>query len=126
MKIMDQDFAAQYAQKIKAMIDAGIITTLIGNHFTSSRPGKTDLDGTIEFLKELKCESVLTHNREGAYHIQNGDVFHQTVNVVNNPKNTTGAGDQFMAGFLMGKTGWKIHPRIHGLCGHLRPQYFDA
>lgn len=111
LKIMDQDFAAQYAQKIKAMIDAGIITTLIGNHFNlPALFGKTDVNGTIEVLKDLKCESVLTHNREGAYHIQNGAVYHQTVKPVESPKNTTGAGDQFMAGFLMGKLDGKSIP----------------
>jgi sugar/nucleoside kinase (ribokinase family) len=111
MKIMDQDFGHQYAQKIHALVDAGIITTLIGNHFNMPYLfGTQDIPSTIEALKTLKCESVLTHNRDGAYHIQGGEVFHQPVTPVEKPKNTTGAGDQFMAGFIMGKMDGKSIP----------------
>jgi sugar/nucleoside kinase (ribokinase family) len=104
MKIMDQDFGRQYAQKIMAMVDAGIIQTIIGNHFNLPFLfGVNSKDDVIAFAKTLKCETILTCNKEGAYHIQGESVFHQPADIVEKPKNTTGAGDQFMAGFLMGK-----------------------
>lgn len=104
MKMMDQDFGKRYAQKIRALGDAKILDLLVGNHENlPSLTGGGSLDKTLNALKDWKCDVLLTANTGGAYYISGGDVKHYEIEPVLNPRNTTGAGDQFLAGFLMGR-----------------------
>lgn len=104
MKVMDQDFGRRYAQKIRALGDAGILDLLVGNHENlPSLVGAATLTETLNALKDWKCDVLLTANTGGAYFISKGEVKHYEIEPVKNPKNTTGAGDQFLAGFLMGR-----------------------
>ncbi len=104
MKVKEREFIKPYAQKIKALADAGILTLLVGNH--ENLPFFEDtvsLDETLKSFKDWKCSVLLTANTGGAYYISNGEVTHYPVKPVANPRNTAGAGDQFLAGFLMGQ-----------------------
>lgn len=104
MKIMDRDFARRYAQKIKALADAGILTLIVGNH--ENMPpltGTSGIDETLAALKDWKCDVLVTANKDGAYYASKGEIIHHHVSPVAKPKNTTGAGDQFLAGFLTGR-----------------------
>lgn len=104
MKVMDQEFGKKYGQKIKALGDAGILDLLVGNHENlPSVTGTADLQQTLEEFKDWKCDVLLTANVGGAYFISGGTVKHYEIEPVKNPRNTTGAGDQFLAGFLMGR-----------------------
>lgn len=104
MKVMDQDFGRRYAQKLRALGDAGILDLLVGNHENlPSVTGSSDLEGTLKALQGWKCDVLLTANTGGAYFISKGEVKHYEIQPVQNPRNTTGAGDQFLAGFLMGR-----------------------
>jgi sugar/nucleoside kinase (ribokinase family) len=103
MKVMDQDFGRRYAQKMKALADAGVLTLLVGNHENlPSITGSPDMQHCLNALKEWKCDVLMTANKDGAYFCSGGDVQHYTTSPVTSPKNTTGAGDQFLAGFIMG------------------------
>lgn len=103
MKVMDSDFGRRYGQKIRALADSGTLTILVGNHENMpSVTGTNGLEDTIEALREWPCPVLLTANKGGAYYIAGGEVLHHTITPVDNPKNTTGAGDQFLAGFLAG------------------------
>lgn len=112
LKIQDRDFSKKYAQKIKALVDAGILNMIVGNH--ENLPWLTDTtntNDTITAFSAWKCDTLLTVNAAGAYFISKGDVYHHTVSqVVENPKNTAGAGDQFLAGFLIGRLDQKPVP----------------
>jgi sugar/nucleoside kinase (ribokinase family) len=104
MKVMDDLYAAKYAQKIHALCEAGIITLLVGNHL--NMPALTDTTGTDATLAALAgwgCDILITANTGGGYYIAGGEITHYPVKPVEKPKNTTGAGDQFLAGFLTGK-----------------------
>lgn len=104
MKIMDQIFAAKYAQKIRALADAGIVTLIVGNHLNlPALTGTTGTDETLNILKTWPCDVVMTANAGGAYFTSQDSITHYPIKPVEHPKNTTGAGDQFLAGFLTGK-----------------------
>ena len=104
MKVMDQDFGKRYTQKIRALGDAGILDLLVGNHENlPSLTGGGTLQQTLDALKDWKCDVLLTANTNGAYYISGGQVKQYEIEPVLNPRNTTGAGDQFLAGFLMGR-----------------------
>ena len=108
MKVMDQEFGKRYTQKIHALGEAGILDLLVGNHENlPSLTGGGTLDDTLTALKDWHCDVLLTANTGGAYVITNGKVTHYPVEPVKNPRNTTGAGDQFLAGFLMGRADGK-------------------
>jgi sugar/nucleoside kinase (ribokinase family) len=103
MKIMDQDFARRHADWIKRMAQEGVLTLLIGNHLNlPALAGTGNIDDTIDALRAIGCETVMTANKDGSYHISKENVLHHPAYVLTNPSNTTGAGDQFLAGFLMG------------------------
>lgn len=108
MKMMDQDFGRRYAQKIRALGQAGILDLLVGNHENlPSLTGGGTLDETLAALKDWGHDILLTANTGGVYVITDGTVSHYAVEAVKSPRNTTGAGDQFLAGFLMGRTDGK-------------------
>lgn len=112
MKGVDYDFGKSYTQKTKALADAGILSLLVGNH--QNLPfmvGAKNLDDAITAFSDWKCDVLITAITQGAYHISKGEVHHHPVSkVIENPKNTTGAGDQFVAGFLMGQLDKKSIP----------------
>ncbi len=104
IKIMDHDFAKRYAPNIRALAKAGVLSLIIGNHINlPALTGTAEGPATIEALKEIGCDVLMTANRDGAYYITNKEAAHFAVSPVENPKNTTGAGDQFAAGFLTGR-----------------------
>lgn len=101
MKVMDAEFGKKYAQNIKTLSDSGTLKLLIGNHENlPSAAGADNYQDAIEIFKGWKCDVLLTLNKDGAYFISNGIATHYPITPVENPKNTTGAGDQFVAGFL--------------------------
>lgn len=109
MKVMDTDFGRRYAQKIRALAESGILTILVGNHENlPSVTGTNGLEETLAALRGWPCPILLTANKGGAHFIADGHVLHHPIDPVENPKNTTGAGDQFLAGFL---AGWLDHKK---------------
>lgn len=104
MKVMDTDFGRRYAQKMKALAEAGVLKLLIGNQENLPYVAGTQTYGeAIEVFKDWKCDTLLTASKEGAYFISKGEAQHFPVAAVASPRNTAGAGDQFAAGFI---TGW--------------------
>lgn len=105
MKMQDHAFSKKYAQKIKTLADAGVLSLVVGNHENLPKLiGAASMEEAIAQFREWKCDVLLTANKRGAYFISGGEVVHHTVStVVEKPKNTAGAGDQFTAGFLLGR-----------------------
>jgi sugar/nucleoside kinase (ribokinase family) len=52
------------------------------------------------FFKAFEKKVVMTSGAEGAFYFFNDEVRHQSVEKVENVVDTTGAGDNFAAGFL--------------------------
>lgn len=104
MNITDQDFGRRYSQKVRALADAEILSLIVGNHENMpSLTGTTTVEDTLQKLTEWKCDTLMTASENGAYYITGGKINHYPVTPVAKPKNTTGAGDQFLAGFLTGR-----------------------
>lgn len=103
MKVMDPEFGTKYAQRIKALSDAGTLTLLIGNHENlPSVAGAANWREACETFKLWKSDVLLTAGLDGTYFISGGRVEHYPIEPLMNPKNTAGAGDQYVAGFLKG------------------------
>lgn len=101
IKVMDRDFGHRYAQKLRALAEAGILTLIVGNH--DNLPSVTEahsLEECITAFKDWPCDVLLTANRDGAWFVSGGRATHFPVTPIEKPRNTTGAGDQFLAGFL--------------------------
>lgn len=104
LKVMDGDFAQQHKERLCQLAEDKTLSLLIGNHENlPALMGAPSLQGTFDALKDLPCDTLLTANKEGAYFISGGEAQHYPIEPVPNPKNTTGAGDQFLAGFLLGQ-----------------------
>ena len=88
------------------------MSLLVGNHEDLPHlAGAKNPDEAITAFSQWKCDVLMTANTGGAYFISNGAVTHHAVtNIVKNPKNTAGAGDQFLAGFLIGRLDQKPVP----------------
>lgn len=103
IKVMDKDFGKRYAQNIRALCEAGTLTLLIGNHDNlPSVVGATDWQDALEIFKLWKCDVLMSANKDGTYFVSGGRCEHYPVTPIENPRNTNGAGDQFVAGFLNG------------------------
>lgn len=101
LKVMDQEFATKYATKIHALAEAGIIRLIVGNHMNMPfLTGTKGTDETLTVFSEWPCDVLMTANKGGAYYVSGGDISHYPIKPVEKPKNTAGAGDQFLAGFL--------------------------
>lgn len=104
MKVMDGDFGKKYSQNIYALAQAKTLNLLIGNHDNMPAvTGTKTLEDTIKAFQGWPCDVLITANKRGSYYITKGDVQHFPVMPVESPRNTAGAGDQFVAGFLAGR-----------------------
>ncbi len=116
MKVMDKEFGQKYAQHIHALADAKTLKLLIGNHENlPSVVGAATPEEALEAFKGWDCDVLMSANKNGCYFVTKGEVTHYPVEPVANPKNTTGAGDQFVAGFL---TGWLDRKPIADCAAH--------
>jgi sugar/nucleoside kinase (ribokinase family) len=104
MKVMDGEYGRRYSQNLYALAQAKTLTLLIGNHDNMPAvTGTKTLDETIKAFQEWPCDVLITANKDGSYYIAQGQVQHFPVIPVESPRNTAGAGDQFVAGFLAGR-----------------------
>ncbi len=101
MKIMDREYAALYRNALFALAEEGILTLVIGN--TDNLPalvGKHDVDETLEEFKKWSCMALMTRGGRGADFVNGNLHIRHRAAPIENVRNTSGAGDQFAAGFL--------------------------
>jgi sugar/nucleoside kinase (ribokinase family) len=111
IKVMDREYAALYRGALFALAEEGILNLIVGNADNlPALAGKTELDEAIEEFKKRACMVLLTRGSKGADFINGGTYLRHTPSIIENVLNTSGAGDQFAAGFLEGfLTGLEIH-----------------
>lgn len=103
MKVVDQEYVDLYRMAIFGLAEEGILGLLIGNAANMCRLARRDnIADALSVFKQWKCAVLITDAAGGAY-FQDGNIYHHhPVAVIETPINSSGAGDQFMAGFLEG------------------------
>lgn len=103
IKVMDREYAKLYHSALFALAEEGILALLVGN--ADNMPalvGKDDPDEALEEFKKWSCMVLMTRAGEGADFI-NGEMHIPLYGTpLQNIRNSSGAGDQFAAGFLEG------------------------
>jgi sugar/nucleoside kinase (ribokinase family) len=88
------------------LIDEGKIDILFANeHEILSLTGAADIDGSLDAIAGKVPVVVVTRSEEGAVAVENGQRAVVKAEPVAKVIDTTGAGDQFAAGFLAGRIG---------------------
>lgn len=101
MKIVDREYVDLYRTAIFALAEEGILSLVVGNKDNVCSLARRDtIEESFQLLGQWKCATLLTDGGNGAYYNFDGDTYHHRVEMIENPVNTSGAGDQFMAGFL--------------------------
>lgn len=103
IKVMDREYAKLYSSALFALAEEGILALLVGNADNlPALTGKDDPDEAIEEFKKWSCMALMTRGGDGADFI-NGDMHVPLISTpIRDVRNTSGAGDQFAAGFLEG------------------------
>lgn len=101
MKIVDQEYVDLYRTTIFALAEEGILSLIVGNKDNVCALARRDtIEESLALLRQWKCALLMTDGRNGAYYNSDGHIYQHRVEMIVNPINTSGAGDQFMAGFL--------------------------
>lgn len=103
IKVIDQEYAALYRTALFSLAEEGILTILIGNKDNLKIvSGHEDTQDIIAHFQKWHCAVLMTDGRSAA-HYMNG-TYHESYqpDIEHAPLNSSGAGDQFAAGFLEG------------------------
>lgn len=86
---------------VLGMVEAGLVDVLFGNeHEIRHLTGCSDLPDCVAALSPKVCTLVITRGADGSLGFENGETVAITAAPVARIVDTTGAGDQFAAGFL--------------------------
>ncbi|MDE1468073.1 adenosine kinase [Aurantiacibacter sp. D1-12] len=93
----------RHGDDFRAMIDDGVIDILFVNeHELVSLTGESDFDAGLAAIQDKVPVLVATRSADGAVCVANGERFETAAEPIDKVVDTTGAGDQFAAGFLSG------------------------
>ena len=93
----------RHGDDFRAMIDDGVIDILFVNeHELASLTGESDFDAGLAAIQDKVPVLVATRSAKGAVCVTNGERFETAAEPIDKVVDTTGAGDQFAAGFLSG------------------------
>ncbi|HPF77840.1 MAG TPA: PfkB family carbohydrate kinase [Alphaproteobacteria bacterium] len=101
MKVVDKEYMDLYRTALFGLAEEEVLTLLVGNKDNicglARRP---TIDEAFDVLSKWKCGVLLTDGAGGAYYGIDGERYHHKVDIIETPVNTSGAGDQFVAGFI--------------------------
>lgn len=101
MKVVDKEYMALYKTALFGLAEEGILTLLVGNKDNlCALANRDNIDEALKALAKWQCAILLTDGANGAYYNDGPDRYHHAVTPIEHPINTSGAGDQFVAGFL--------------------------
>jgi sugar/nucleoside kinase (ribokinase family) len=93
----------RYGDDFRALIDDGLIDILFANeHELSALTAEADFNAGVDRLASKVPVLVITRSEKGAVAVANGERAEVVAEPVAEVVDTTGAGDQFAAGFLFG------------------------
>ena len=93
----------RHGDDFRALIDDGLIDILFANHLElAALTGLPDFHDGIAMLKDKVPTLVVTRSAEGAVAVSGGEYAEVPAEPIEQVIDTTGAGDQFAAGFLYG------------------------
>ena len=93
----------RHGDDFRAMIEDGVIDILFVNeHELATLTGEEDFDAGLDALKDKVPVLVATRSAQGAVALADGERAEVAAEPVTKVVDTTGAGDQFAAGFLSG------------------------
>ncbi|MBH5321463.1 adenosine kinase [Aurantiacibacter sediminis] len=93
----------RHGDDFRQMIDDGVIDILFVNeHELATLTGEDDFDAGIAAVQDKVPVLVATRSAKGAICVANGERFETAAEPIDKVVDTTGAGDQFAAGFLSG------------------------
>lgn len=101
MKVVDKEYVSLYKTALFGLAEEGLLTLLAGNRDNLCALANRDtIEETLEVLSKWKCKTLLTDGANGAYYTDGDSTYYHPVVKIDRPNNTSGAGDQFVAGFL--------------------------
>lgn len=101
IKIIEGGFARRFADLLQAQSARGAISLIVGNSDNLPRfMNTTAPTQTREALKTWPCPMLMTAANRGGTYFENGHAQDFSTDPIEAPKNSSGAGDQFMAGFI--------------------------
>lgn len=104
IKIVDIEYGERYADLLHHYARNKSIRLIVGNHDNlPSITGGYAPTHVRDALTDWPCPVLMTAAGKGGTYFENGTVHDFTVEQMDNPKNSSGAGDQFMAGFIAAK-----------------------
>ncbi len=93
----------RHGDDFRAMIDDGVIDILFVNeHELASLTGESDFDTGLAAIQSKVPVLVATRSAKGAVCVVDGERYEVAAEPIDKVVDTTGAGDQFAAGFLSG------------------------
>jgi sugar/nucleoside kinase (ribokinase family) len=93
----------RYGDDFRALIEDGLIDILFANeHELAALTGEADFHAGIERLAGKVPVLIVTRSEKGAVAVAHGERAEVAAEAVEEVVDTTGAGDQFAAGFLFG------------------------
>lgn len=104
IKIVDTDYGKRFAGLLREQAQRGAIALIVGNHdnLPSIIGGGAALKIRSDFMS-WPCPVLMTAAGKGGIYFENGTAHDFTVEAIVAPANSSGAGDQFMAGFIAAK-----------------------
>ena len=101
LKTVDTEYADLYKNALFGLAEEGILTLLVGNKDNLCSLARRDtIEEALNALSKWRCGVLLTDGSGGAHYSYQDMRVHHHVSPIENPENTSGAGDQFVAGFL--------------------------
>lgn len=101
IKVVDREYGTRYADMLRHYARTKSISLIIGNHDNlPSITGGYAPTHVHDALLDWPCPVLMTAAAKGGTYFAQGEAHNFTVEPVADPQNSSGAGDQFMAGFI--------------------------
>lgn len=101
IKVIDREYGARYADLLHHYAQKKAIKLIVGNHDNlPSITGGYAPTHVRDALTDWPCDVLMTAASKGGTYFADSTPLDFSVEALPNPKNSSGAGDQFMAGFI--------------------------